>query len=66
VKLHLASGKGPGCCGELDCALAVLARWTNLLAGPESGGFLEFEFGGVVEEEKGKLETRMQKVEKRN
>jgi len=49
VKLHLASGKGPGCCGELDCALAVLARWTNLLAGPESGVFLEFELAGIRE-----------------
>ncbi len=28
------------------------------------GGFLEFEFGGVAEEEKEKLETRRQKGEK--
>jgi len=27
-----------------------------------SSGFLEFEFGGVGEEEKGKLETRRQKL----
>jgi len=33
--------------------------------GVESGGFLEFEFGGVAEEEKGKLETRRQKLEVR-
>ena len=36
----------------------------------ESGGFLEFDFGGVAEgvedaEEKGKLETRNQKLESR-
>ncbi len=30
-----------------------------------SGGFLEFEFGGLGEEEKGKLETRRQKLEVR-
>jgi len=30
----------------------------------ESGGCLEFEFGGVAEEEKGKLEIRRQKGEK--
>jgi hypothetical protein len=29
------------------------------------GGFLEFEVGGVGEEEKEKLETRRQKVERR-
>jgi len=28
-----------------------------------SGGFLEFDFGGVAEEEKEKLETRRQKLE---
>jgi hypothetical protein len=32
----------------------------------DSGGFLEFEFGGVAEEEKGKLEIRRQKLESRN
>jgi hypothetical protein len=31
----------------------------------ESGGFLEFEFGGVGEGGKGKLETRRQKPKRR-
>ncbi len=63
-KWRVAGGEKRGSRSEADPSRRGGLGMTVSGARFESGGFLEFDFGGVAEGEKGKLETRNQKLKK--